>query len=354
MTPIVCAILVNYNGDADTIECLSSLKAQTGIDCRPLVVDNASAPGSVERIRAAHPDTEIIGAGRNLGFAGGNNLGIRRALETGCDFLFLVNNDTALEPNCVSLLTQCARQTPRAAVIAPAMYWYSDRTRPWFTGSRVDTAHGEIKHVLTDLRGAGIHAPFEIPWVTGCAMLVPAAAMQQIGGFDARYFCYWEDVDWSFRARAAGYGLTLCPDAVLYHKVSASAKKVRAHALYYETRNALQFFSSTWGTVEGPRGQRGLLGRYRAHALRQSGEMFAGFRHALREEAAIYVKFLLIKYILRRLQPSRRQGFSAERGPLSAHFWRTLAQGKSACALLLGVLDFQRRRFGPCRYRWLL
>lgn len=305
MPPVVSVIIVNYNGYQDTIECLHSLKAQTGVDCTPLVIDNASQNGSAAYIRAAHPDVEVLETTRNLGFAGGNNAGIERALAQGCDFLFLVNNDTTLEPNCLHHLLACAQSRPDAAVIIPAIYYYGDKTKPWFTGSRASLENGIFRHDETDLCVAGSETPFDVPWVTGCAMLVPAARMREIGGFDPRYFCYYEDVDWSLRATEVNAACVLCPKALLYHKVFGSSPKHSKKIYYYEARNRLL-----------------CVAKHAAAAHRSEA-----VRRCTRETVKDARRMLI------------RPGYG---------------EGKRrAIAGFLGVIDYHLRRFGPCRYSWL-
>ncbi len=298
----VSAILVNYNGGDDTLECLDSLQAQVGVNCRPLVVDNASRDGSAERIRNCCPDAQVIVNPNNRGFCGGNNVGIRAALEAGCDYLFLVNNDTILEPDCLQNLLQCAQSQPQAAILSPAMYYYADRTRPWFTGSSVHWKLGNVDHTHVDVRAEGIKTPFAIPWTTGCAMLIPSARMRELIGFDERFFCYFEDCDLSFRAQRSGYRCVLCPTAILYHKVGATANRNSLARHYYLRRNKLLVFA---------RNTRG---------------------------AARYE--LLARLTKRSLVAARQM----RRAPTEGYDART------ARSELLGVLDFYRRRFGPCRY----
>lgn len=296
---LIRPLLINYNGDADTIECLHSLRAQNGVECVPLVVDNASRAGSVERIRQAHPDVEVLQSERNRGFCGGNNIGIRHALHSGCDYLFLVNNDTSMEPDCLKLLLECAQAKPDAGVVSPAMWWYSERDKPWFTGSALQLDKGILHNGGVDLRAAKIREPFEIPWTTGCAMLIPAAVMRRIGGFEERFFAYLEDADWSLRARQAGQKCYLCPSANLYHKVSATSGQGSPHKTYYSTRNKLLFFA-------------------RNAPLRQ------------RPEALARVTGRSLRSIRASLGPNRL---------LARSEW-------------LGLVDFYTRRFGPCRHSW--
>lgn len=269
MNQTIYPILLNFNGWRDTVACLDSIAGQTGVECRSVVVDNASQDESVERIGQAHPRAEIILNSSNLGFAGGCNVGIRRAMELGAEYLFIINNDTTLEPDCCALLLECLRGNPDAAVVSPAIYLFSDRSRPWFTGSRVNLELPALQHEERNVRQDGDVAPYDLPWTTGCAMLVPAKRFQQIGVFDERYFCYYEDADWSFRARAAGCRCMLYPRAVIYHKVSASTANTPFLPFYYSARNRLLFFRER---MRGPDG-RSAVRRLTIQGLRSAARL---------------------------------------------------------------------------------
>ena len=305
--PLTTIILVNWNGFEDTIECLTSLKAQVGVNYHALVIDNGSHNNSVARIREAHPETEILETGENLGFCGGNNVGIRHALSQGCDYVFLVNNDTVMEPDCLRKLLECAVDRPDAAIIAPAMYFYSDRKKPCFTGSSLDWNTGMVLEETRDVQKEQIQEPFELPWITGCAMLILEARMRELVGFDESFFCYYEDVDLSVRAVRAGYTCLLCPTALLYHKINASSDSFgkKGSKYYYDARNSLLFLSKN--AVE----EKQKVIRRRAKAS--------------------------VKYALKILRHHHKMGISR---------W-------IAIAYFLGVLDFYRKRVGQCKYKWL-
>ncbi len=305
MLPVISVIIVNYNGYADTIECLQSLKEQIGVVCQPLIIDNASSNDSVAHISKAHPDVKLIEAKHNMGFAGGNNLGIELALAQGYDYLFLVNNDTTLEPDCLQKLLKCAATRPDAAVVIPAIYYYGDKTKPWFTGSTASIENGVFRHEETDVRVEKIDTPFDVPWVTGCAMLVPAPKMREIGGFDTRYFCYYEDVDWSLRAERAKGACVLCPQAVLYHKVFGSSAKKSMKVHYYAARNRLLCVAKNTSADQS----RTLVRRCTSNMLKEVRRML--------------------------ICPGPGEG------------------KRRAIADILGVTDYYLRRFGPCRYSWL-
>lgn len=299
-------IIVNYNGHDDTIECLTSLYAQTCVRCDPLVIDNGSEPGSADRIRQAHPHVELRELGYNSGFCGGNNVGIEQALAEGYDYVFLVNNDTTMEPDCVHRLLECASANPQAAAVGPTIYYYSDKTAPWFAGSTVNMSTGVLRATTDDPAAKCLTKPYDVPWSTGCALLIPAEHARTIGGFDDRFFCYYEDVDWSFRARALGLKCLLCPPARLYHKIAATSGRTNPRTHYYNCRNQLLFFGKNFRGLDRHR----LLARITARALKHGSIIYAKNRASDRKTA------------------------------------------QTGQAMILGVLDYYRKRFGVCPYTW--
>ncbi len=207
------------------------------------MVDNCSSLNDAAQISAMHPEAEVMISQTNLGFAGGNNLAIAVAVDRDYDYIFLINNDTILEEGCLEQLAKCAAENPTAGIIAPLMYRYPERTLPWFTGSTIDSTTGATTHSVDDVRSLGLQKPYEAPWITGCAMFISRETLKRLGGFDARYFCYYEDTDLSLRYREAGMQLLVCPVATIYHKVGASAGEGSLFQHYYMTRNKLLCFA---------------------------------------------------------------------------------------------------------------
>ncbi len=236
--PTVAVILVNYKGKADTLECLDSLRQDDYPNKRVLVVDNGSNDDSAAVIRQRFPEVEVLETGANLGFGGGNNVGIRRALDAGADYVFLLNNDTTVEPDALTALVQAAEATPRYGLLTPLILYYDHPEDAWFAGSWLDLRYGKVGHQNEPIPNRDA-APIPLPWATGCAMLIQAEVIRAIEGFDERYFLYWEDVDLSLRIRELGHELALVPQARIYHKVSRSVGLTSRSAVYYMVRNNL-------------------------------------------------------------------------------------------------------------------
>ena len=229
----VVAVVVSWNGREDTLDALESLR---GIDT--VVVDNGSVDGSADAIAERFPEAELIRAGVNLGFAGGNNAGIRRALDRGADWVLLVNNDATVEPGIVEALAAAAESRPDAGVLACKVL-FADSDRLWYAGAGFNAYLGRSRHerfgqpdepgTLRDTSRA-----------TGAGMAVSRAAIEKAGLLDEELFLYAEDLEWCLRIKAAGFAVVYVPDARVRHKVTAASGGAGSPtASYYEARNVL-------------------------------------------------------------------------------------------------------------------
>lgn len=236
-SPPVSIIVLNWNGKSDTLECLDSLRRDLYPNKKILVVDNGSTDDSVARIKESFPEIEIIETGENLGFTGGNNVGIEHCLSS-CDYVYLLNNDTVSEPEALSELVEAAQSAPEFGVLTPLIFYYDRPDEPWFCGSSLRLDKGIAVHDNSQIPQIS-DGTTELLWASGCALLVRADLMKQLKGFDSRYFLNWEDVDLSLRARALGSRIGIVPSARIQHKVSRSFQGISHVGLYYYVRNNL-------------------------------------------------------------------------------------------------------------------
>jgi len=221
--PIV-VLLVNWNGAGDTLDTLASLdRARGGLDVRPLVVDNGSSDDSVQRLRAARPDIDLVATGANLGFAGGNLAGMRHALaDPDVGWLLLLNTDVEVAPGFLPpLVAACA--DPAVGAAGPKIFYYEPRDRLWAAGGRL-----RVRETVTEEWGRGEpdaprwSTPRDVSYLTTCCLLVPRDALERVGPLDPAYFINVDDADWCRRAADAGYRLRYEPASVVWHKVAAS------------------------------------------------------------------------------------------------------------------------------------
>jgi GT2 family glycosyltransferase len=223
----LAVVVLSWNGAALTLDTLRSLEAchvPESWRLRTLVVDNASTDGSPERVREAFPGVELLALAENRRFAGGNNEGLRRALDGGADAVMLLNNDVVADPKLIEKLLAALDEQPQAGAAAPLIYFAPPTDRIWYGGGhcRPWLAHSSHRGLRT--RDHGQYRSIEdTGYLTGCCLLATAEAWRKVGLLDERYFIYAEDADWCLRARAAGFRLLFVPTARLWHRVSASS-----------------------------------------------------------------------------------------------------------------------------------
>lgn len=237
----VAVVVLNWNGCRDTLECLSSLQRLTH-PARLIVVDSGSEDGSVAAIRRDFPDVELCETGVNLGYAGGNNAGIRVALKRAPEFILLLNNDTIVAPDLVTVLLDAAARVPQAAFFAPRIYYHALPTTVWYGGAEWDPNTLELSHTSNGVDEAALAGEDvrEVAYACGCALFVRARVIDSVGLMDERFFLTYEEADWCYRARRAGYPSVYVPQAKVWHKVSASFGGAASPLVsYYMTRNRL-------------------------------------------------------------------------------------------------------------------
>ena len=240
--PHVAVVVLSWNGRDDTLECLRSLERARWEPLTAIVVDNGSSDGTLEAVRAAFPRVSAIRSEENLGFAEGNNVGIRAALEAGADYVLILNNDTIVDEGAIEALMAEAERRPDVGALCPLIRYTEPPDRIWYAGARFDPrAIHNGRHTGYGERDTGqYHSVREIGRATGAAMLVPREVIERVGYFDARLFIQVEDVEWSLRMREAGYRILFVPQAVIAHRVAMSSGGERASATaYYEMRNML-------------------------------------------------------------------------------------------------------------------
>ncbi len=251
----VSLIIVNWNGRKMTLDCLKSLEKvrRDGFSLEIIVVDNGSTDGSVKKINEL--EIKLIKNRENLGFAEGNNVGIRYALENGADYVCLLNNDTRVNPDFLTELVKTAQSNEKIGIIGGKIYFekgyefHKERYKEdeqgkviWYAGGLIDwnniyTAHRGVDEVD---RGQ-YETETETEYVNGCLMLVKREVFEKIGLFDKRYFLYFEDADLSLRAKKAGFGLLYCPTAKIWHLNSGSSASGSGLHDYFITRNRMLF-----------------------------------------------------------------------------------------------------------------
>jgi GT2 family glycosyltransferase len=227
------AVVLNWNGGEDTLDALASLE---GIET--ICVDNGSTDGSDRLVEERFPDVELLRTGTNLGYAGGNNAGIARALERGADWVLILNNDAVAEPGLPEALERAIAQRPDAGLLAckvvgedGTVQYGGAKYRRWIGYS------GRAEVRSPDVEPGTL---LDVDRADGAASVVSRVAAEAAGLLDESLFLYVEDVDWSLRIRRAGFAVVYVSDAVVRHKGSAASGGRRSTTnLYYDTRNTI-------------------------------------------------------------------------------------------------------------------
>ncbi len=234
--PNVGIVISNYNGWQDTVQCLESLQKQTYRDFEIILLDDASTNDSVQQLQKhLTENTVFLPQEANSGFAAVNNVGMRRALADGCDWVLLLNNDTVVAPDFLETLL---RETPAGAVSCPKMLFLDPPDEIWFAGGELDRATGKVKHLGGHEKdGPAFAEKKQVSFITFCCVLLPRQVVEEVGFLDETLFMYCEDVDYCIRLADAGVPMWLLPDARIWHKAGGSAGGMLS--VYYITRNTL-------------------------------------------------------------------------------------------------------------------
>lgn len=244
-SPLVSIIVLNYKAREDTLACLKSLEHLTYPRVQVILVDNDSQDGTPEAARAAFPHVVVIESGGNLGFTGGNNIGIKRALDDGADYILLLNNDTVVAPDMLEPLVAAIETDPSVGVAGPMIYYFDAPDTIWSAGGTIDWAHGITSMVglNEDDRFQYGDSPRKVDFVTGCALIARRAVWEKVGLLDDKFFMYYEETEWCVRATREGYGIVHVPSSMLWHKISIEARAASPRTYYYMTRNHLLFLN---------------------------------------------------------------------------------------------------------------
>ena len=239
MEKSVCIIIVNYNGHEDTIECVKSLRNCTYINKTVVVVDNCSTDNSVLKIEESLQSNEyLIKSNQNLGFSGGNNLGIKYAINHDYQYCLLLNNDTVVENN---FLDNLFLQIPKynKSVFSPKILNFYDK-KIWYAGGSFSHITSRVNHFGIDERDIGQYENQQkVSFISGCCILIETTYFRTYGLMDEDFFLYGEDTDLCCKLVKEGYTLMYIPSAVIYHKISSSTAKISGLSSYYTARNNL-------------------------------------------------------------------------------------------------------------------
>ena len=248
MQPSVAIILINWNSLAVTHNCIASLKGIQYSNYSIIVVDNASADGSGKALKELFPEIVLLESEKNLGFAGGNNLGFDYALKNEFSYTLMLNNDTIVEPDFLTHLINHIDTHPEIGAIQPRIHYDHNRQLLWNGGSYYSKIWGIFySKSFNKLPPPNCLTLKEVDWITGCAFLIRSDVLKKAGLLSEQMFMYYEDVDLSLRIKALGYSLAYHGKSLIYHIAGYSSKSktegnegfLNPLVHYYNVRNKI-------------------------------------------------------------------------------------------------------------------
>lgn len=317
--PSIAIVIVNWNGKKDTLECLASLENVVSPPFfSTLIIDNGSTDDSIAALKAKYPRVAIYESKTNLGFAGGNNLGIEKALQQGAEWIFLLNNDTIVDPLFLQRFMEAAEKKPQAKILGAKIYRYDDPKRidhlGGFWNPKIAEFQSPASGSIDD--GTCYEEMEKVDYVCGAALFVHRSVFETVGLLEPKFFLFWEETDLCFRARQAGFETWTAPKAKIWHKISSSFTGGKPHMHYFWWRSRLLWLKRNCS----PKEQKKLYWKV------IWPDLFKTLRH----------------YLLRSFQNGLSHLFLQSVPPINKQKTKRLKAG------LLGAIHYSLGRFGNC------
>lgn len=253
----IATIILNFNGLKDTLDCLKSLVKinQNNFDHQVFLVDFSKDKSEADKIAIKFPSIQIIRKKDNLGFAKGNNIGIRKALKWGANYILLLNNDTLVSLDFSSKLFNYLEKNPQVGAVSPKIYfakgfeYHKNKYKNsnlgkviWYAGGKIDWNNIYGSHIGVDQVDTGQFGKIsETDFFSGACVLIKANILDIIGLFNPKLFLYWEDADLSIRIKKAGFKIMYFPNSHIWHKNAGSSSVGSDLHDYFLNRNRLWF-----------------------------------------------------------------------------------------------------------------
>jgi len=250
-------IVVHYKNEKDTYECLESLyKNSSPVNYLTIMIATQTSDKFLSQIKNHFSKIIIVTLNENIGFAASVNRGLKEAIEKNCEYMILLNNDVLVGKNLVGKMIHFAEKNSLVGIVSPKIYFapkyefhnnrYKEEDRGkiiWYAGGLIDWANIYAFHRGVNEVDIGQYdETVETDFATGCCMLIKKQVIDKIGFFDEKYFLYFEDVDYSVRAKKSGFQVDYYSGAFLWHKNASSSGKPGSYIhVYYQTRNRLYF-----------------------------------------------------------------------------------------------------------------
>jgi len=255
----VAIIILNWNAYDDTFECLKSLEHLTYPYFHVFLVDNASQDNSFDKLQEDYKEGKFnvpitfIQTGANLGFAGGNNVAIKKAYNQGYQYFWMLNNDTVVDPNALTPLVEALEKDKQVGIVGSKIYYYGTN-KIWFAGGKVNTWTGITKHIGIKEEDVGQYDQVkEVDYITGCSLFFRRDILETVGYMHEDYFLYYEETEWNIRVKQKGWLIKYIPKSIVYHKVSVSSGGEDTPSpivAYYYIRNSFAMIRRTQSGIK--------------------------------------------------------------------------------------------------------
>ncbi|MBS5950346.1 MAG: glycosyltransferase family 2 protein [Clostridium sp.] len=222
----IAIILLNYNNEDDTLECVDSIKKNCRLDYEIIVVDNASNEESKKILLESKDEYTLILNKNNGGFAAGNNVGIKYALEKQYKYILLLNNDTLITKDSIEIMLESLKKDKQVGIVSCRILHYPDKNKVWYDGGKINWNKYLPNHINKGRRVQEctyINSEDYTEFISGCCMFVKSEIFQNVGYLPEEYFMYFEDMDFCVQITEHNYKMKVCKNSVIYHKVSSSS-----------------------------------------------------------------------------------------------------------------------------------
>lgn len=236
-------VLLNWNGLQDTLECIDSLLQLTYKNYKIIIVDNNSSE-DLSTLETTYPQVILIKNTDNLGYTGGNNIGISKASELGFKYCWILNNDTTVDPLSLEIMINALEANTRLSAVTNLILYSDDTSLSWFAGGIIKNGIPAIRGYFEKTERINATDPIIIEdtdYLSGCSFVSQTDTLTKINGFDENYFCYVEDIDISLKLINSDFQIAYIPNAVIYHKVSRATGNYSPVKFYYKHRNMIYF-----------------------------------------------------------------------------------------------------------------
>ena len=241
--PFVVSIVLNFNQFEDLYKCLESLYVNTYQNHKIILLNYDLSPRLSQVVRYQYPEILIIDLQENYGYAGNNNIGIEAAMKLGAEWVFILNSDTIINPDTITQLILGTKNDKKVGIVGPMVYYFDDPNVIQTAGGKINK-YFHVWHLGKDEKDIGQYQkPIVVDWISGCGIMICREVIDQVGIFDARFFMYYEELDWCLRSHFAGWKNIVVPSAKMWHKGVKGNYQPKPYVSYYMTRNHLLILS---------------------------------------------------------------------------------------------------------------